>query len=296
MSKLAFIGLGAMGEPMAANLLKKGFAVTVVRHRRPDPAARLKALGAAVVVTPAEAAAGCDIVFLSLPTSREVEEVVLGENGLAASAAAGTVIADCSTSNPGSTRRLSALLKPRNIGLVDAPVTRGVEGARRGTLAFFLGGEQTDIDRIKPPLQAMGDTFIYFGTAGSAHTAKVISNVLSYGTVALVNEALMLGATNGLDLDVLHQALMLGAPSKALETFGRRIIAREHHPARVTVGHVCEDMLLAQELAASTSAPIFLMAAAQEIYRLLNVQGRGGHDMACIGELWRSSAGAPAEG
>jgi len=289
MTKVAFIGIGAMGEPMATNLLKKGFAVTAMKHRRAEAAARLQALGAKIAATPAEVVNGCDLVILSLPTSREVEAVISSQNGLLGQTAPGTVIVDCSTSNPASTRRLGALLRDRSVGLVAAAMTRGVQGAKQGTLAFFIGGEQADIDKAKPVLQAMGDTFIRFGSAAEAHAAKVISNVLSYGTVALVNEALMLGAKSGVDLKTLYDALMQGTPSKALESFGPRIMAGEYEPLRVSVDHVCEDMLLAQELATGASAPVFMLNAAQEIYRLVNLRGHGSRDMSAIAELWRSS-------
>ena len=199
MAQIAFVGIGAMGEPMAANLLKKGHAVTVVKHRRAEPAARLQALGAKVAATPAEAAAQVEIAVLSLPTSREVEACVQGAQGLLTTMQPGSVILDCSTSNPDSTRTLAKLAVERNVGFVDAGMTRGVAGAKQGNLAFFVGGEQAHIDRAMPALQAMGDTFVHLGTVGNGHTVKVISNILSYGTVALVNEALMLAARHGVD-------------------------------------------------------------------------------------------------
>jgi len=290
MPQLAFIGTGAMGEPMATNLLKKGFAVTVLQHRRAEPAARLQALGAKVVHSPAEAAKECALVVLSLPTSREVEAVVSGRSGIAQHAARGTIVVDCSTSDPRSTRMLGTLLRARGIGLVAAGMTRGVLGARQGTLAFFVGGEPADVETALPVLGAMGDTFIRFGSAADAHMAKVISNVLSYGTVALVNEALMLGARNGVDGKMLFDALMQGAPSKALEAFGPRILSGEYDPPRVTVEHVCEDMVLARELAADASAPLSMFVAAQELYRRADAHGNGARDMSVIAELWRGSS------
>lgn len=286
--RVAFIGIGAMGEPMAANLLRKGFEVRVLRHRRPDPANRLAALGAKVCASVAEAAAGCEICVLSLPTSAEVEAVVGAEGGLLRSAASGSLVIDCSTSDPASTRRLGAQLASRDIALVDAGMTRGVAGAKQGNLAFFLGGTQADIERAMPVLQALGDTFVHMGPLGHGHSAKVISNVLSYGTVALVNEAFMLGAGCGLDLRKLQEALMQGAPSKALEAFGPRIVSGEYEPPRVTIEHVCDDMVMLQALAASTRSPIFMLGAAQELYRLLQSQGEGARDMSAIAELWRA--------
>lgn len=289
MSRVAFIGIGAMGEPMAGNLLKKGFAVTVMKHRRPEPAQRLAALGAQIADTPGAAAEGCEIVFLSLPSSNEVEAVVLGRDGIAARAASGTVVVDCSTSDPASTRRLAQALKEKGVSLVAAGMTRGIAGAKQGTLAFFTGGDEAAIRKAQPALDALGNTFIYFGPADHAHTAKLISNVLSYSTVALVNEALMLGGKSGVDLGILYKALSEGAPSKALEAFGSRMVAGEYDPARVTIDHVCDDMMMLQSLAAATAAPVFGMGAAQEVYRLAQSRALGSRDMSIIAEPWRSA-------
>jgi 3-hydroxyisobutyrate dehydrogenase-like beta-hydroxyacid dehydrogenase len=114
--------------------------------------------------------------------------------------------------------------------------------------------------------------------------------VLSYGTVALVNEAFMLGARTGVDSKILYEALMHGASSKALESFGPRIVSGEYDPPRVTVEHVCEDMMLAQSMAAPGHAPVFMLSAAQEIYRLLALRGEGMRDMSVIADLWRAAA------
>jgi 3-hydroxyisobutyrate dehydrogenase-like beta-hydroxyacid dehydrogenase len=291
---VGFVGLGAMGEPMAANLIKKGFEVGVLQHRRADPVERLKAAGAKVQPAPKALAAAADVIVLSLPTSREVEAVMLGAEGIIANAKPGSVVIDCSTSDPPSTRKLGTLLAERKIGMVDAGMTRGVAGAKAGTLAFFLGGEQAHVDQAMPVLKGMGDTFVHLGPLGHGHTAKLISNVLSYGTVALVNEAFMLGSRAGVDLKLLFDALMQGATSKALEAFGPRIVSGDYHPPRVTVEHVCDDMGMLQSLAASGSAPVFMLSAAQEVYRLAQLRGEGQADMSKIAELWRAAPGGKA--
>ena len=287
--RVAFIGVGAMGEPMAANLLQKGFELSILRHRRAEPAARLAQLGARVCASVAETVAGCEIVVLSLPTSAEVEAIVAGAGGVLAAASAGTLVLDCTTSAPASTRRLGEQLSGRDIALVDAGMTRGVAGAKQGKLAFFLGGEPRHIERAMPVLKGLGDTFVHVGPLSHGHTAKLISNVLSYATVALVNEAFMLGGRSGLDMARLFEALNQGAPSKALESFGPRIAAGEYEPVRVTVEHVCDDMMMLQQLAASTVSSVPILGAAQELYRLLQLQGRSARDLSIIAELWRSA-------
>lgn len=274
-----------MGEPMVANLLKKGLTVTVVKSRRAGPVERLMSLGAKIVQTPAEAAAGADIAILCLPTSKEVEAIVLGECSLLAAMREGSVVIDCSTSDPASTRRLAGLFAERKVGFVDAGMTRGVAGAKQGTLAFFLGGIQAHIDSVMPALAAMGDTFVHVGPVSHGHTAKVISNVLSYATVALVNESLALGVRNGLEGQKLFDALMHGAPSKALEAFGPRILKGEYAPPRVTVDHVCDDMVMAHALAGLANSPLFMFGTAEALYKLMAARGHGEADMAVIAEL-----------
>jgi 3-hydroxyisobutyrate dehydrogenase-like beta-hydroxyacid dehydrogenase len=290
LSNIGFIGIGAMGEPMAANLLKKGFSVAVLKHRREEPARRLQGEGARIVSS-LDALAESDAVVLCLPTSREVEATLAGEGGLIDKLRRDAVIVDCSTSEPHSTAALAEKARSRNIGFIAAGMTRGVAGAKHGTLAFFVGGEAGDIEKAQPVLEAMGNTFIRFPSARDAHTAKLISNVLSYSTVALVNEALMMGAKSGVDLAILHKALMEGAPSKALEAFGPRIISGEYEPPRVTIDHACDDMVMQQGLAARTSAPTFMHSLAHELYRSLGSRGLGGRDISMIAELWRHREG-----
>lgn len=291
---VGFVGLGAMGEPMAANLLKKGFEVGILRHRRAEPVDRLVAVGAKVHADPRTLAAASDTVVLSLPTSREVEAVMEGDAGIAGALRSGGLVIDCSTSEPASTRRLGALVAARGAALVDAGMTRGVAGAKAGTLAFFVGGEKAHVEQAMPVLKALGDTFVHLGPLGHGHTAKLISNVLSYGTVALVNEAFMLGSRAGVDLKLLFDALMQGATSKALEAFGPRIVSGDYHPPRVTVEHVCDDMGMLQRMAAADASPVFLLSVAQEIYRTAMMRGDAAADMSRIAELWRGAA--PAKG
>ncbi len=213
--------------------------------------------------------------------------MLLGKDGAASRAAPGTIVIDCTTGNPPDTDPIAAQLKQKSIGLAAAGMTRGVAGAKQGKLAIFIGGEPADVERAKTVFAATGNTFVPFASAAQAHLAKLISNVLSYATVALVNKALMLGAKGGLDLKTLHQALMEGAPSKGLEAFGPRIVAREYDPARVTVDHACDDFVFAQGLAATAKAQLEMLGAAQSIYRKPSAAGNGERDVSILGESWR---------
>jgi 3-hydroxyisobutyrate dehydrogenase-like beta-hydroxyacid dehydrogenase len=289
---VTFVGLGAMGEPMAANLLKHGVAVTVVKHRRPEPVERLRALGAYVASSLAEAAPRSDTFILMLPSSASVEATVRGPDGILARARRDALVVDCSTSDPASSRALAALLGERDVGFVDAPVTRGVQGAKQGKLAFFIGGPRESVARARELLAHMGDTFFEMGGVGSGHATKIINQVLSYATVALVSEALQLGASDDLDLDRLFDALMAGSGSKALESFGKRIIERQFDSPRVKLGDACAHMAIAASMASRANAACFVTDAATDVYRLVANQGDAGRDIAALGELWATKSRA----
>lgn len=285
MQRIAFIGLGAMGEPMAANLLSRGFPVTIVKHRRAEPVDRLRQQGARVVDTPAAAAAGCDVAVLMLPSSREVEAVLTGAGGMAAALPPGSLVLDCSTSDPASTRRLAAMLADKKVAIVDAGVTRGVAGAKQAKLAYFVGGAEEDVARVRPVLDAMGDTVFHMGPVGAGHVTKSLSNALSYGTVALVGEMLMIGEKEGIDLKALQEALMAGAASKALESFGPRIIAHEYQPARVSIGNARQHLGVTETLLPK-GGKLTLTVAAHKVFDEAAAKGHDGSDIASIAELW----------
>lgn len=286
--RVAFIGLGAMGEPMAGNLVQRGFAVTVLGHRRPDPVARLSAQGATVASSAAEAVSGCDVVILMLPGSDEVDRVVTGSGGILGAMRANACLVDCSTSDPVHSRAIAELAAQRGLDYVDAPVTRGVLGAKQAKLAFFVGGTLSAIESVRPLLDAMGDTILVMGKAGSGHATKIIVQALSYSTVALVNEALMLGEAGGIALPRLQEALLAGAGSKALESFGPQIIARQYAPARVVVSDACRHMATAARMAEEAACPRFVHAAAYEMLQLLSARGLAASDLSSLAEIWHA--------
>ena len=283
---VAFVGLGAMGEPMAANLLKKGFAVTIVGHRRPEPVARLQALGAQVAASAGDAAAASDVVVLMLPGSAEVRRVAIESGGLAERMRRGACVIDCSTSDPQVTGEIAAALGERGIDFVDAPVTRGVAGAKDGKLAFFIGGDASVIARVQPLLAAMGDTFLHVGCIGSGHVTKILVQALSYATVGLVNEALMTGASAGIDLKALQQALLAGAGSKALESFGPRIIERQLEKPRVVVADARRHLDIALRLMRDAGASRTIHGGAAEALAEVAERGHERDDLAALGETW----------
>jgi 3-hydroxyisobutyrate dehydrogenase len=208
--RVAVIGLGTMGAPMARHLLAAGHDVTVHNRTRAreEP---LEALGAARADSPAAAARGAEAALTCVSDTPDLEAVVLGEGGVAEGLEAGALVIDCSTVSPAASADIAAALRERGIGFVDAPVSGGSEGAERGTLTIFCGGEEADVARARPVLEAFGSRITHLGPAGAGQAAKAVNQVMIAGTYASVGEGLALARAAGLPLDELVEALSAGA-------------------------------------------------------------------------------------
>jgi 3-hydroxyisobutyrate dehydrogenase len=208
--KIAWIGLGTMGEFMAGHLLDAGHELTVHNRTRTREEA-LAARGARRAATPREAAAGAELVCLCVSDSPDVEAVVLGDDGIAAGIVAGAVVLDCSTIAPATARSIAAALAERGAGAVDAPVSGGSEGARKGQLTAFVGGEDAHVATARPALEAFCKSITHLGGPGAGQAGKAVNQVLISGTYAALGEGLALGEQEGLPLEELVQALGGGA-------------------------------------------------------------------------------------
>jgi 3-hydroxyisobutyrate dehydrogenase len=210
--RIGVIGLGTMGAPMARHLLAAGHEVTV-HNRTRERELPLAELGAARAESPAEAARGAEAVLTCLSDTPDLEAVVFGDEGVAAGLATGGLLVDCSTVSPTATAGMAARLAERGIGMVDAPVSGGSEGAQQGTLTIFVGGEASDVERARPLLEAFGKRITHLGPSGSGQMAKAVNQVMIAGTYATVGEGVALAQAAGLPLPALVEALSAGAAS-----------------------------------------------------------------------------------
>ncbi|HJZ62240.1 MAG TPA: NAD(P)-dependent oxidoreductase [Miltoncostaeaceae bacterium] len=208
--RIAWIGLGTMGAAMASHLVRAGHDVAV-HNRTRSREAPLVSLGARGAASPADAAQRAEVVFTCVSDSPDVEHVVLGPTGAIHGMAPGAVLADCSTIAPATSRELAARLAERGLGAVDAPVSGGSEGARRGTLTTFVGGEDEHVARARPALEAFCRSITHLGPPGAGQAGKAVNQVVIAGTYATMGEALALGAREGLPMDALVAALSAGA-------------------------------------------------------------------------------------
>lgn len=260
---------------MAANLRRAGFELTVW-NRTPSRTEALVAMGAARADSPAALAAASDIVFVCVSDTPDVEQVVLGPDGIASGAKPGSVVVDHSTISPKATRRIAGELKQRGVGMLDAPVSGGAEGAAKGTLSIMVGGEAADFERALPALKAMGQTITHVGPSGAGQLTKLVNQVLVVVNMLSISEALVLAQAGGLDMQKTLDAVKNGAAgSWMLSVRGPQILARDFRPG-FTIDLQEKDLRLVLEAADELGVPMLGTSLVFQLYRALQRQGRGG--------------------
>jgi len=281
---VGFIGLGVMGRPMALHLLKAGHSLAVYA-RRPEAAAPLAAAGATLASSPSELAARSDVVMTNVTATVDVEEVLLGANGVVHGARPGTIVIDFSTISPQATRRIAAALAERDIAMLDAPVSGGPAGAETATLVIMVGGNADVLAMAKPLLDCLGRQIVHMGSHGTGQIAKACNQLALLVNAEGTAEALALGVRYGLDPARVREALMGGiAASRVLDVFGDRMAKRDFKPGMAARLY---DKDLGFVLDLAREAGLDLPAASIVRARLdrLVAEGRSSSDLAAIIEL-----------
>ncbi len=293
MSKIAFIGLGNMGAPMALNLIKAGHEVAVFDLVAPamDPVVKAGARGAKSAT---DAASGAQVVISMLPASQHVESLYLGEEGLLTRIADGALVIDCSTIAPQSARKVALAAAARGLDMVDAPVSGGTGGAVAGTLTFIVGGEPAVFERARPVLEQMGKNIFHAGACGAGQVAKIANNMMLGIQMAGAAEALALGVANGLDPAVLSDIISKSSGRNwAFELYNPWPGVMESAPAArgyaggFGVDLMLKDLGLAAEAAMGSRAVVPLGELARNLYALHSAQGNGKLDFSSIVNLIR---------
>lgn len=280
-TEIAFIGLGLMGKPMAINLVRAGFHVTV-HSRSSGPVQELAALGAGTAANPRDAARGKQFIITMLPDTPDVEKVTLGENGIAHSADAGTTLIDMSTISPTATRRVAAELGRQSIEMLDAPVSGGQVGAERATLSIMVGGPHETFQRAEPLLRVLGENIVHIGDAGAGQVAKACNQLIVGATIEAVAEALSLATSAGVDAGRVREALLGGfASSRVLEVHGRRMLDNEFTPGFRARLHR-KDIGIVAELAAGVGLELPLARETERALQRLLDAGLGDLDHAAL--------------
>lgn len=290
MERLGFVGLGTMGAAMAMHLRASG-AEVAVWNRSPGRAAVLVAAGAREVASPAAVAAASDITIICISDTPDVEHVLFGPDGIAAGAAPGSLVIDCSSISPSATRAFAERLAGQGVGLVDAPVSGGSEGARNATLTIFVGGSDADVARARPVLERLGRTITHFGPSGSGQAVKVVNQVMIAGVYLAVAEGLVLAVKAGLDPEAVVGALGGGvAGSWILANRSGRMLANEYPLGFRTSLHL-KDLGIALGMGRELGAALPLASLAAQLEAGLVARGYGDEDMSNLARPIRTLSG-----
>ncbi|MFT3763263.1 MAG: 3-hydroxyisobutyrate dehydrogenase [Pseudoxanthomonas sp.] len=292
MSRIAFIGLGNMGGPMAANLVKAGHDVRAFDLSSPALEAAAAA-GAHAAASAADAVAEAETVISMLPASRHVEGLYLGETGLLAKIPGGALVIDSSTIAPASARKVADAAAARGLQMIDAPVSGGTAGAQAGTLTFIVGGAVDALERARALLEAMGRNIFHMGDAGAGQVAKLCNNMALGVIMAATGEAISLGVAHGLDAKALSQMMAVSTSrSWATEVCNPWPGVLENAPAsRGYTGGFGNDLMLkdlglAAEAAMGAGVSIPLGELARNLYALNHNAGNGGLDFSSVVKLF----------
>ncbi|KUZ28553.1 3-hydroxyisobutyrate dehydrogenase [Burkholderia territorii] len=292
--EIAFIGLGNMGGPMAANLLKAGHALTVLDLDKNAVDTAVHA-GATAAASPRNAAARASLVITMLPAAQHVREVYLGDDGVLAGATAGATFVDCSTIDPGTARAVADAAAQRDFPLADAPVSGGTGGAQAGTLTFMVGAERALFERIRPVLLDMGKNVVHCGGTGTGQIAKICNNLLLGISMMGVSEAMALGAALGIDPAVLAGIINTSTGRCwSSDTYNPYPGVNDAAPAArgysggFAANLMLKDLGLATEAARGARQPVWMGALAQQLYQSMSQQGLGTLDFSACVKLYEA--------
>ncbi|EPR38654.1 6-phosphogluconate dehydrogenase NAD-binding protein [Desulfovibrio sp. X2] len=278
--RVGWIGTGVMGRSMCGHLLAAGNPVRVY-NRSKEKTADLAAKGAVVCDSPADVARESDVIFSIVGFPRDVEEVILGENGVVANAPKGAVVVDMTTSEPSLAQRIDAAARAAGLTALDAPVSGGDLGAREATLAIMVGGEQATFARVKPLLDLMGRNVRLMGGAGAGQHTKMCNQILIAGTMIGVVESLLYAQRAGMDLDAVIDVIGSGAAgSWSINNLGRRIAKGDFNPG-FFIKHFVKDMGIALAEAKAMNLSLPGLALAHQFY--IAAQALGHEDLGTQG-------------
>ena len=288
-STVGFVGLGDMGAPMAANILKAGHPL-VAYDIQPAKNERIVALGAQVASGPADVARRARTVISMVDTTAQAEEVIVGPGGFIEAAQPGDLVISMSTIDPTALRRMHEKLAAKGIALIDAPVSGMDKGAKDGTLKSFVGGDPAVLERARPVLRAMASDITHVGAIGQGCAMKMINNMLAQINRIVIAEALVLGAKAGLDPKQMVELIgKATGNSAAFQIYAPRMLAHNFAGSRMDI--TFKDMELQTSLGKSLKVPLFMANMAQQVCQMGRAAGFGSEDGSAIVKVYEQLAG-----
>jgi 3-hydroxyisobutyrate dehydrogenase len=291
MARVAFLGLGIMGGPMAASLRRAGHELTVFNRTRERAEAWAAEHGGTVAATPAEAATDADVVFTMVVDGPQVRALLLEEDGVADGAAPGTLCVDTSTIAPAEAREIGAALAQRGLRFADAPVTGSSPRARDATLTIMAGGAPEDVTRARPFLEAMGRLVVHVGELGQGQMLKLVNNAVAAANAAVLAQALVVARATGVDLDALVQVMRAGSGGSAMLDLKAEPMLRHDYATLFKTEHMLKDVRLCLDAGQEAGVPFPAAAAARDALIAAAGRGHGTDDFASVLEVFEAFAG-----
>lgn len=292
---IGFIGLGAMGKPMARNLIKANFQLNVfdVNEKAVE---ELVSLGAEKCSSPREAVQKCELVITMLPNAKIVESVMLGDDGMLAEIRTGQIIVDMSSVAPHTTKKMAQIVEKKGAKYIDAPVSGGVSGAQAGTLTIMVGGDKETVEKASPVLDELGH-FKHIGEVGAGDAVKIVNNLLLGANMAAVAEALVLGVKAGLKPETMYDIIKSSSGrSYALEAKVPNFILTGDFAPGFAVDLQYKDLELAVETAKNLGVPLPVTSIVQQVYEMARAQGLGREDISAIIKIWEELSNVQVRG
>lgn len=298
MAKLGFLGLGIMGYPMARHLLEAGHEVGLWSNtmEKAEKLAAAHAATAKVCATPKEVAENADIIFFCVGDTQMSEDLILGAEGLAAGAKAGTIIVDASTVAASHSPKMRDALAPKGVGYLDAPVTGSKPGAEGGTLTFMVGGDEAVFQKAKPFMEIMGKQIFYCGTHGMGTNAKLTQNLVLSNILQAFNEGIVLSTKAGVDPKLMLEILDKSAAKSGLINFKAPFVFARNFETNFSVKWMHKDIGLMMESARDLNVPLPLTGLTQQMFRAAIAQGHGDEDICSTIKVLEGWTGVEVKG
>jgi len=288
---VGFVGLGMMGSRMAANLARAGYEVAVYNRTSEKAEAWVAEHGGRFAATPRDAAEGAAAVITMVVDGPQVEQALLGEDGAALGAAAGTLMVDMSTIAPADARRIGAALAERELPFVDAPVSGSSPKAQDGTLTIMAGGSEADVGRARPYFDAMGDVIVHVGALGQGQLVKVIANAVGAVNLATLAQALVVGKAAGVDLPSLVRVFGKSSAASAMVALKAEPMLEHDYTPLFRLEHMLKDMAICMDESEAAGVPFPAAALARELYTAAMGRGHGEEDFCAVLEAAEGLAG-----
>jgi 3-hydroxyisobutyrate dehydrogenase-like beta-hydroxyacid dehydrogenase len=294
-TKVGFVGLGLMGAPMAANVLKAGYPLQIW-NRTADKGNALASAGATRAAIPSEAARGADFVIVVVADDTALDNVLFGDDGLSRGLKRGAMLINCSTTSPAMSYRAATALRSLSVRYLEAPLMRSVQAAREGKLQMLVGGNREDFVKAEPLLKAVASDIHYIGEIGKAATMKLACNLLMAVMTQAFSECFVLARKTGIPFETMMEVLKVGPLDSPIYRYMEQVVVNPGARPSFYLKHMVKDVNLAQDLARNMDVPQPLMAQMRQMLVAAKNLGRGDDDFASMLDLMAQWAGVQVRG